>query len=1701
MQVLDNGKIRLDFPLQGILSPTGDGSLFADTVSSLMERTTTIAAPLGIQGSARVDVQTPLGRLNLDGLRVTSNFDLSGEAEDGQQKESLQVSVDDFRLVEDFDNLTALEMANVFGEYGRVAVLQSKLATEIAITLTSTLALTIDFGKLTLLGALRYGNQDVGALEINTPFVLEPGDNQVRLRGYLWRTEANERQAQELIQAALAATPLRIGLEGVRLGYPVGTSSGEQEMLPAWVTKVAEGVKFDTTMTSLDSLTESIRGGELIESVETQDLYLRFDEVQDGAELSAIPMEGSFDVVINNPLGSSQDIVIESVAMSLSLVNGARNDAPVLGRIESPPVKTEDRRYVNGSDGSSRLAVTVPLSVPLVVDDLDTFVTFKQRIFDSVGEETSSGTVDVVRLVGRIDATVDTPLGRLQLGEVEIDRELSMGGSGDEGDAATSLFEMHNLTIEEFLFPSGSDTPIAPGFLQPQPQEGGPRSLQQSGESANGMVISVALTIRNPAPIGLGLADMQWIVQRDVGGTTQRIGDFRTMETNLAPAPKESRLEVRGMLQSPQGVDSEAFFGELVNALFGSDDMATIKIMPRSMRQRPPVWLTRVLSGVALSMPTTGILGGDSLVESVDASSLSLEPVGDDDVQLRGALVVRVRDPLGPDSRLDVQELAINGNLQGPNGKKIGVLRVPPQTAVLMNRETGVNTNHLNIRWEFEGTLKVEEDGKAFADLVKLLLSEDRPSAQQLTLQLVGAAAVTVGSILGTLPIGKMPLETILPLLGDDAGSIDLSSASLDKIQFGDPPPGRTGLGIVSTLDLALPESFPLSLNFGTTVFDVTHMPPGQNAIRSILGDISLKPLALKGGANKMAVVGSLVRPTTGSDRDALDSFVSQYIGGKPAALKLVGKSIRLEDTASWRASPEWLQQVAQAIEVDIDVVGDSGGAFGDVRVSDIGITARRGSDDSVNDAVMFEAIVRAGVESPLGPDLPITVQQVRVIMKLNQSDDLIGYADTGLVDVTTESSGGRQVAILSFKDTDLIFPDKGRAFGALAADLVGGKAKREGGLPLTVYGTVEASVMSDLGRIYVYDLPFRNEITLSGLGVGVDEGGLQNWGLSDASDGLQLDAAVNLQVGGAESVGRTGPLIAYMDIGTAKLDAYVDDKPLARLTAPNLRLSSGGNNLNIVGELTPGYTDLPTAASLMTSVVSGDDVAITLKGAEKDDSPTPYWVKQAISAIEMAISLKISLLTSTGMSFLRDVEIGGLVISFVGGDSPVLQGDVAVGLALPEGIDIFFDIIRVTLVTDLSRAFLPEMDGEPEDAPVQIGRLTVTTADLSAPEPLRFRAVFDDALLVVAESEESAFEDFLAAVFYDPGATRLYLAGQASIAVATNLGELNLDGININIDQDLKHLGGISDDSLAVGNVTVSGGRTDGLIMSTEIGLKGGASFGAELGDVRLDIYVGEKDLPERPRLFPPPMSAEGGSLAATPRAVEEAVPPAESGDTLVHVGEVTIYKLALLPGTEAKMSIDVRLFPTVSGDKAQGPRRVISQYVSGKDIAVVLKGSEGSTDVQLLKKALSRWESRIALGGGTAELMQGAELTMGALPAPGRPPDINSRLIVQNPFSVDLLLLYIDTTMFADGQEIGRTSLDWRSDPERIPAKTTKRTRPYKLGLGAITPPTVKLFLDAQRGEAFVATEGIVEAMIGEYRTVVDFRDDSIPVTIITD
>jgi len=216
-----------------------------------------------------------------------------------------------------------------------------------------------------------------------------------------------------------------------------------------------------------------------------------------------------------------------------------------------------------------------------------------------------------------------------------------------------------------------------------------------------------------------------------------------------------------------------------------------------------------------------------------------------------------------------------------------------------------------------------------------------------------------------------------------------------------------------------------------------------------------------------------------------------------------------------------------------------------------------------------------------------------------------------------------------------------------------------------------------------------------------------------------------------------------------------------------------------------------------------------------------------------------------------------------------------------------------------------------------------------------------------------------------------------------------------------------------------------------------------------------------------------------------------------MLYVGQVTVRNLTLLPGKESKMPIDVLVFPTREGDSAQGPRRLISQYVSRKGSATLLKGRQNSTRVPLVNKALSRWESGVAISGAKESFMQGAELDLASLPLFGRGLEVTARLIIKNPFPVDVKLLYVDSTLFKDGVKIGQTTIDWRNDPMVIPGESTTKTDAYKLNVGAVTPQALTTFWQSLQGYSTVSAEGIVEVVIGEYGTLIDYNEATIPTT----
>jgi hypothetical protein len=847
-------------------------------------------------------------------------------------------------------------------------------------------------------------------------------------------------------------------------------------------------------------------------------------------------------------------------------------------------------------------------------------------------------------------------------------------------------------------------------------------------------------------------------------------------------------------------------------------------------------------------------------------------------------------------------------------------------------------------------------------------------------------------------------------------------------------------------------------------------------------GTVVAANASLAAGENTLTFVGQLAS----ADLPLTNALISSYLGGVAVNVTAVG-STRVPATIPLYAD------LLRNVSISTQLVGGDVPLVSSVAVHSMEL-APRGLD-----AVRVGLNATIFVNNILGPDSPLRLTSVRVNVTLLGSGKPLGRlvvdmpdfgADAPLAAAAAPPPPRRllaagaapalpTIAIPLVLDAELDITESVDAFAEFILDFLSSKTVALGLFSAEATG-LEANISCALGNLTI-GIPLDIVAPVAGLDgfpyVAVDSFAVTGEVLSPETAVL---VALNVTV--------LNPSPATFSLGARSvLGIFAGDVRLGSSVAYNATLAPGYNTLSLTGKLAPPTSALPAASALFSDYLNGVDAVVTVRGEDVDvggGALTPPWLLAAVQSIRLAATLP----AVVGLKVFDDVQLRSLDLEWApppgGGDPvPYVAGVVEGNIHLPFSIPVDIPGYSLVLVFNdpasgapMARVTLDDQRAEYTPALLQ-RRLPPALGN--APVVGRLTLFLDRSPLDVLD--EPAFAAFLATALLSPSAA-VVLTGTAAPVVNIAIGSLNITGVRIAENLTLPGINGLSDPPPVILAVDVAATTPDTVTLSVTLNITNPSVIAGALGPVRLAL-------------------AYGGAVVAT----------ADVDDLVVARGVNVVVAQGLF------------VLPDPKVDPAGYARKTafLGGYLSGVDATLrLLGGAFPASPYPLLQPALAALNTSCPFPGLDRRIVTNGTLYIDLSnpllnPPPPRP---NGTLFLDNPLSVDIVLVDAALTVFlcneplANGTACGTAPAyndpigffydgDLSLRPARATARSVSRSPVYPIKLLAadnLGDEIIILYDVGVFGDIVTKMNGTVTVRVGDFTIALFFEQYALPLFV---
>ncbi|KAG2175943.1 hypothetical protein INT44_000421 [Umbelopsis vinacea] len=495
-----------------------------------------------------------------------------------------------------------------------------------------------------------------------------------------------------------------------------------------------------------------------------------------------------------------------------------------------------------------------------------------------------------------------------------------------------------------------------------------------------------------------------------------------------------------------------------------------------------------------------------------------------------------------------------------------------------------------------------------------------------------------------------------------------------------------------------------------------------------------------------------------------------------------------------------------------------------------------------------------------------------------------------------------------------------------------------------------------------------------------------------DPAGGIQLSLGTQL----------TNPSPIGVYLGTIQLAVSYQGVYLGPVSATNVNLAPGDNNITLNGRLVPqtDVNNLNIVSDMFSRYIAGEVSNTTASGvsAAPDGVNPVSWLSNGFKTVQ----LHVGLAANEKLQLIHGVSLGNLDLAFTNQTaySPLSSApQVVANFSVPFGFSL--NITEVTQNITL---------GTNSTGPIALlsSGYVNSTSDQKA-GLLKF--ALSNAPLQVYPEQHEAFNAFT----YNLTSANVFefnVAGNATVVTSTPIGVVKLSNVPLNAVTSLNGLQFLNSTPTVINGLDVTGGTTDNLIMVINTTMYNPSSVQISAGDVSLL------------------MGSDGTQL-----------------------GTVTLPNLVLQRGSNTLQA--TALFNPKATSVGQN---LLTTFVAGKANNVTIGGYANSTIIESLAYAFGNVSLGSVLPGLQSQLIQSAGLTVYTNTVQTNV--AGTTVTIANPFSAGLSITQVKAAVTYAGMPVGNIDADISSNPIVIGGKTTAASPAIPITMN-LEPAAVALLL----------------------------------------
>ncbi|KAJ3205449.1 hypothetical protein HDU67_008831 [Dinochytrium kinnereticum] len=512
-------------------------------------------------------------------------------------------------------------------------------------------------------------------------------------------------------------------------------------------------------------------------------------------------------------------------------------------------------------------------------------------------------------------------------------------------------------------------------------------------------------------------------------------------------------------------------------------------------------------------------------------------------------------------------------------------------------------------------------------------------------------------------------------------------------------------------------------------------------------------------------------------------------------------------------------------------------------------------------------------------------------------------------------------------------------------------------------------------------------------------------------------------------------PAQISIELGDLFFDSYFKNERLGDLSGTGITLRPGVNDLVLSGRLVP-LNDTDKLSEVFSFFVGGRASKLVVKGTKVvPPLGEVSWLSKGFVGLEMEVSLDPP---SDQKQLVSNIQIPAISVSF----DPSDPDGYTLKTSAPTITAFFFSPFDFPLTIRTASQNLSFLDPTTNQSFAQvIVPLVPATGDQYKNTLL---TNFTNADLTAVKGAETAFSEFFKALTMED-VYRVPIKGLVSTEASTAAGNVTIRDVSLTDTLTFRGFQGLK--QVSINDVQVRSGSPTAmnLEISTVIQNPSNLSLFAN-ADVAMELEV------------------EGERL-----------------------GRVLLPNMTLVPGRNvflARSSFE----PRGEGAVRVG-RRLLSDFLAGRESAVSITGTPTSTPYKSLAAAFSSLKISATLPGQTAQLITASHLDFQDITSPTAP----VYLTLFNPLATDFSILSIKASITYRGSVIGVIDSDLSRNPVRVAAGSAGVSPAVECRL-TINVLALRALVEGMRGELRVDAGATLLTSVGEYVTTVDYEQKGV-------